>query len=298
MSSKLLKKIGMDIGYLMLRGVEMACRTRGHSFAPRLSRSIGSLIYKLGIRKKVSLENARIVFPDLSDKARLKIIERAYNEGAAFWLETTSYAHNHPGDILRNMEVEGRCNLDRALAKGRGVMSSGIHLGSFPLQAVWMTQAGYNFNILSRYPHDERVIETFRRVRQKAGIRLIRDLPRRQCARDCTRALKNNEIIFFQLDQRAMQSKAGVDINFFGHPYHSFGGLVSMAKRANAPLVPMYMHRVKDAHHRLVIEPEIELVSTGDKRNDDRTNLELIFARYETWIRAHPESWWWPNKRW
>ena len=209
-----------------------------------------------------------------------------------------TYAFRGPGHVLRSVSVEGREHLDAALARGRGVVAPGIHLGNFSLISIWMTQAGYDFRFLSRFPHDDRIVRRLAILRRMAGVKLIRDLPRRACLEQCRATLAGNGIIGFQLDQRAMQSHPGVEVTFFGLPYRAFGGMVSLALKTGAALVPMYIVRERGVRQRMVIEPALEIPGTGDRRADVEACVQGLMHRFERWIRACPAHWWWPTRRW
>ena len=292
-------RIGAAAGWAALRIISSLVRPRGPAYGVGLGRAIGRLAWAIpGRRKALSLRNAAVALPHLTPRERRRAVREAVLNSFPYWPEPATYAFRGPRNVLRTVRVEGREHLDAALARGRGVVAPGIHLGIFPLMAAWMTQAGYDFQFLSRFPHNERVTELMARYRARLGIRLIRDLPRRQCLVDCREALDRGGIIGFQLDQRAMSSYPGVDVPFFGREFHAFGGMVSLALKAGAPLVPMYVFRERGIHHRLVIEPEVEVDSGLPRKEATRRAIELLMRRFEGWVREHPEHWWWPRRIW
>jgi len=282
-----------------MRIVASLVRTRGPGYSVSLGRAVGRLLWAfLGKRRTLSLKNAEVALPHLSARERLRVVRESIRNSVPYWPETVAYACRGPEKLLRTVSVDGREHMDAALARGRGVVAPGIHLGIFPLMASWMTQAGYDFQFLSRYPHNERAVRLMAKVRARTGIRLIRDLPRRQCLLDCRDALARGGIIGLQLDQRAMSVLPGVDVPFFGHMFHAFGGMVSMALKTGAPLVPMYIFRKGGIRHQLVIEPEIEVDGDVPRKEAVRRALELLMGRFEEWVRAHPEHFWWPHRFW
>jgi KDO2-lipid IV(A) lauroyltransferase len=272
---------------------------RGPAYAVSLGRAIGRVAWAIpGKRKALSLRNAAIALPHLTPRERQRIVREAVMNSLPYWPETVAYACRGPENVLRTISVEGREHLDAALAQGKGVISPGIHLGIFPLMATWMTQAGYDFQFLSRFPHNKRASDLMARVRARTGIRLIRDLPRRQCLIDCRSALARGGIIGLQLDQRAMTSYPSVNVPFFGHEFHAFGGMVSLALKSGAPIVPMYIFRTGGIRHRLVIEPEIAVDRSLPRKEAVRSAIELLMRRFEEWVVEHPEHWWWPHRFW
>lgn len=295
---KWLKKIGADIGWAAMRLSETLVKSRMTGYAIALGRAIGTVLWWLvGSRRRLALKNAEVVLPDVPFAQRRRIVREAVIDSVSHWPEVVSYAWTGPERILSNITVEGRENLDRALAKGRGVIAPSVHLGNFALIGIWMTQAGYEFYFLTRYPHDPRVVRRFVYLRKyRLGIGAIRDLPRRECTRGILTALRRNAIVYMQLDQPSRD--VFLEVNFFGRPFGAFMGPVTLALKTGAALVPMYILRERSCRQRLVIEPEFELARTGSRREDAEAGLRALLGHFEGWIRAHPDQWWWLSRRW
>lgn len=281
-----------------MRLAETLVRGRGTGFALSLGRCLGRLIWMLlPGRRALSLANAEVALPDLPPEERRRAVREAVLNSSAFYPELLSYCYLGPEEVLGNVEVRGIENLEAALARGKGVVAPSIHLGNFPLILVWLGQRGYKTWVLTRYPHDERVTRRFRAGRRTLGIKGIRDTPRQVSIKSSMRVLRErNGILFIQLDQRA--ASGGVSVKFFGRPFSAFMGPVWFALRAGAAVVPMYILRTRGIKHRIVIEPEFELARTGDRKRDVRVNLQALMRRFEGWIRAHPDQWWWFSRRW
>lgn len=297
----LAKRIGTDIGWAAMRLAESATRVRGTGYALRLGRGIGSCLWGVaGVffrgRKRLSLANAEVALPEVPARQRRRIVRESVIESVSFWPEVVSYAYFGKHRILRVVAVEGRENLLAALAKGKGVIAPSIHLGNFMLIGMWMTEAGHEFYFLTRYPHDMRLVRRLIHLRRVLGMGAIRDLPRRACMRGIFEALESNAVIFMQLDQRS--GKTGVDVEYFGLPFRAFTGPMAIALKTGAAVVPMYIVRERGMRQRLVFEPELDLVRSGDRQADVKANIQRLMHIFEGWVRRHPESYWWFNRKW
>jgi Kdo2-lipid IVA lauroyltransferase/acyltransferase len=60
----------------------------------------------------------------------------------------------------------------------------------------------------------------------------------------------------------------------------------------------VFIHRLPDGDHELVLDPEIPLVITGDLDHDILVNTARYTAAIERHVRAHPEQWFWVHRRW
>ena len=65
-----------------------------------------------------------------------------------------------------------------------------------------------------------------------------------------------------------------------------------------APVLPAFNMRQKDGRYRVVIEPEIQLIRTGDKDLDVEKNTELFTGVIERYVREYPDHWFWLHQRW
>lgn len=293
-----LKRIGADAGWAAMRLSETLVKSRMTGYAVALGRAVGAALWLLvRSRRNLALRNARVVLPTLAERERRRVVREAAVDSVSHWPEVVSYAYAGTRRILSTVTVEGRENLDRALARGRGVIAPSVHLGNFALIGIWMTQAGYEFYFLTRYPHDPRLVRRFVYLRRyRLGIGAIRDLPRRECTRGLLAALERNAIVYMQLDQPSRD--VYVEVPFFGRPFGAFMGPVTLALKTGAALVPMYILRERGPRQRLVIEPEFPLARTGDRRADAEAGLRALMAHFEKWIVSHPDQWWWVSRRW
>jgi KDO2-lipid IV(A) lauroyltransferase len=46
------------------------------------------------------------------------------------------------------------------------------------------------------------------------------------------------------------------------------------------------------------VEPEVELIRTGDRERDVAANTALFSRVIEGWVRERPGHWFWMHRRW
>jgi KDO2-lipid IV(A) lauroyltransferase len=191
--------------------------------------------------------------------------------------------------------VSGLEHLDAALAKGRGVIALGAHLGNFCLVGARLAAEGYPVSVLVKPPRNPRIAGLMDDYRQKLGQKTVRARPRSQATRELIRLLRDNEIAVVIADEFRSN---GIPTPFFGHPVAARRGPVTLALRTGAAVVPVYMFRQADGRLALMIEPELSLTTTGRLTEDIRSNTVLLTAWLEQVVRAHPEQWNWMVVRW
>ena len=198
--------------------------------------------------------------------------------------------------IDRLFKIEGKENLDRALAKGKGIIGLSAHIGNFMMISIKMNRKGYSFGYIARDILGERVAKLLADMRRRMGAYTIPAFPPHACTHRCIDWLRKNSILFLQFDR--IPVKGGVVIDFFGHPAATMPGPITLARRTGAAIVPMFIVRQRDNTHKIVIEPEVELEKTGDKEKDLLTNAQKLTKIVENAILRYPEDYFWIFRRW
>lgn len=261
---------------------------------------LGRLIYRLlPVRRRVILQNLRRVFGDHAPASALERLAQAHYAHLArllwefLWFPWVSAARRR-----KMVRVENLDSLERALAKGRGVLVLTGHFGSFEVA----TAAG-----LDSYPHargrfyfvrrpikpgwlDDLVTRRF--VRVGFGV-----LPKRGGLDALLDRLAAGDLVVFPFDQHASR-KDGVMVPFFGHPAGTFRSLAVLALSTGAPVVPAASWREPGGRHVLRFEAPLALVEHTDTNEAIRANTRAYNAALETLVLRHPEQWWWIHRRW
>ncbi|NQT28180.1 MAG: hypothetical protein HQ570_01125, partial [Candidatus Omnitrophica bacterium] len=94
---------------------------------------LGSLAYlTIGRHRKIAINGLSIAFPEMSLKEKKRIARFYFAFMAQSTFELLSFVKNPR--YLENIGIEGRENLEKALAKKKGVLLLTAHLGNFPLK--------------------------------------------------------------------------------------------------------------------------------------------------------------------
>lgn len=202
----------------------------------------------------------------------------------------------HPERIKKFVQIEGLQYLDEALRKGKGVVALSAHFGSFPLLLSRLALAGYPISSVLRRMRDIRLDMLFEKKREKMGVGSIYTQPRNECVSKCLQSLRNNEIVFIQLDQNF--GTGGVFVDFFGVKAATATGPIVFAVRTGAAIVPMFIHRVKGVKHKIVIKPPLTIHKDTMGKENLVTTVAEFTLMIENYIRKYPHEWGWIHKRW
>ncbi len=282
------------VSYLFLRSVLMVIDMFPYSMAPRIGRFLGRTLRHLD-RKHVriaakNLEKSRgVVQPDEIPA----FIDRVYEHlglGFVEMLMTPRLMQRH--EVSRYVTLDGFEPVSRFLKEGRGVIVAIGHLGNWELIGLAVTMAGYPLNSLARPMENPWVDRYLNRFRTQTGQRII---PKYHALGSMIRVLQRGEMLVIQIDQDARH--AGVYVDFFGRPAATHRSAATLALKYGSPVFVADVHREGERHR--VILSEAILPETFKGLPDPVQALTQAYtAKFEEFVRAHPEQWFWVHDRW
>jgi KDO2-lipid IV(A) lauroyltransferase len=279
-----------------VRGLSLTGRLLpDRAFGP-LGRTVGRLAWTAMPRyRRVALANLERAFGAEWSAARREAVARASfghlgTTLVEFFLRQPRLTME---EVEREVRFEGREHFDAAFARGRGVLLITAHYGNWELMGPRLARAGYQVSAVSRTADDPGIEAMIESIRTRCGLRQI---PRKQAAREGLAALRRNEILAILLDQNTLTG--GVFVPFFGYPASTATGPAVFALKTGAALVPTFCLREADGTHTMRAWPPIYPEPTGDRQHD----IEVLTARVtrviEEQIRERPELWSWLHNRW
>ena len=286
------KSLRRFCAYLLIRVLVSLARVLPRRLGSAVFGNLGAVAY-LCLRKsrRIALVNLRLIYGRaVPDKEIRRIARRAFINLGKFAYDVVSLNRVAPQGLARIIEVTGLDNLDRAFARGKGVILLSGHVGNWELMAAYLSRAGYPLNVLATRLKNSRLDELIVSLRRNVGIAV---LERSGGLKDALRCLNRGEILGILIDQDT--SVESVLVDFLGRPTKTAVGPVKLASRTGAAIVPLAMLMTDNGHYR--IEVKEPLVVSGQEAslvND----VERCSKAVETFIRAEPSQWVWMHRRW
>lgn len=179
--------------------------------------------------------------------------------------------------------LEGRENLDLALADGKGVLLLTMHTGNYEFMQVLLPQLGYRLNAVMKAPPGDRLFQFINRSRTATGCRLINvetaDMYRESLAR-----LADNEIVGLLIDTGARESR-NETVVFLGKKMPAATGWLTLAQRSAATLL---IGTCRRENGQLVVKIEPPFRITAGNREAMREHVRRSFDEF---VRAYPDQW-------
>jgi phosphatidylinositol dimannoside acyltransferase len=250
---------------------------------------IGMLIYAAAprVRQQVAC-NMRVALgpaagnSEVEEQTRLVFRNLAKNYYELFHLPGFSQQA-----IRARIDLSGVENIDAALQLGKGVLLAGMHFGNTEYLMQLPTFYPYmRFVLLVEKMADARVFDVLHRMRASMGMEMVPvDEPLK-----IVRALKQNRLVGIAIDRDVTHS--GIQVTFMGRTAVLPDGVIRLAMRTGAAIVPAYgWTEAGSKHIQVRVLPAIELTRCGKSDNEVRLNLERVLAKFEPAIHAHAGQW-------
>jgi KDO2-lipid IV(A) lauroyltransferase len=276
----------------MLSGVACALPPRVRL---RLGGALGRLAWLVdGRHRRVTLDNLRHAFGETRsprDMRRLGAASLAHLGRLA--VEVLAFPTYRRTIIGTQLRIDGIEHLHGAQAKGKGVIGFTGHFGNWELATLGLGYLGCPFAGIARRFDNPYLDQWMTRRRTLTGGTVI---PKRQAVGAALRVLREQGRVGVLIDQRPKHP--AVQVPFFGRPAHTIELVAILALRMAAPILPFFVVLEPAGTWRLVFEPEVPVVVTGDRQADVYRITADCTAILERWVRKYPEQWLWAHNRW
>ncbi len=192
-----------------------------------------------------------------------------------------------PAEAEARVSFERLDRLDAALSEGKGVIIVGLHLGSWDVGAVYLSQRHYPLNAIVLSSNGNDRLDTFmRHLRSEAGIRVI---SAHGGLGPAAEALRRNEVLALLIDA-ATEGKS-VKVGFLGGYPHFSAGPAALALRTKAVVLPACTVRLPHNTFRGFIGDKVEPGTSGDFHGTVETFTQRMLDSLQGYVRQYPDQW-------
>jgi KDO2-lipid IV(A) lauroyltransferase len=266
------------------------------SIAQFLGRMLGALVFMIPLsRKRAAFENILLSFNNNMGKRDAKrLLLKVFLHFGQMLFEVPHVMRLCGRNVHRYVTFEHEENLLNASRKNKGVLAFTGHVGNWELMSAAFAIHFGSGAVVARPIDFSPFDKLMRDIRTRCGMDII---PKQHSMRKLMAALKQNKTIGILLDQN-VDWYEGEFVNFLGRMACTNKGLALIAMKTGAPVVPIFSVRQGDGRYRIVIEKEVELINTGDRVRDVQDNTTLFTNIIESYVRKHPDQWFWFHNRW
>ena len=279
-------------------GVVVAVRTLARLLPRTASLVLGTALGRVfhlfhGRRRELAVANLRAAFPERSEADCRAILRAAFYQFGRHVVDFLNFDAMGRDQMMGLVEWQGDEHVQRAMAKGRGVMYFTGHFGCWELQIMVHAYRFGPIVMVARTLDNPRLERLIERIRSRVGTRV---LSRQGAIRGLLGALTRRESVGMMIDQH-IQDRSAVVVNFFDRPASTTSAIAALALRTGAPIIPVFALPLPGGRYRMIYEAPIEPPSSDDP-DAVQTYTERCTAVLERYVRRDPHLWLWMHRRW
>ncbi len=239
-------------------------------------------------RADVAEAQLSAAFPDLEPADRARLLQDLFRHLAL----TVHEVFVRPPDPDWACVSGGWDPLEKTLARGRGLILASLHCGNFELCGRVIARRCELLDVVK--PQRNRLFDRYLdRMRRRGGIATV---PVDRSGPAVLAHLRKGGVVSLLLDQDA--GDKGVVVDFLGRPASTWSGAARLSLQTGCPVLPVCLVRDPAEGHRLRFGSLIDPGELPGDLREVRALTALITRRLETFVREHPEQWFWVHRRW
>lgn len=254
-----------------------------------LGRGIGRLLHLLlPRRRRIAERNLALCLPKLAPERRRELVRACFESIGIAFFEVALAWWGEDERLQALARVEGLEHLERALARGRGVILLSGHFTTLEIGAR-LLHRHQAFRPVYRASRNEVWDWAMLRGRERHVGQAID----RGDVRGILRVLRANGCVWYAPDQDYGREHS-VFVPFFSVPTATITATSRLAALTGAAVVPLFQRRLPGTGGYVVtLEPALEAFPSGDDTADAARVSRLV----EGWVRACPEQYLWTHRR-
>jgi len=279
--------------YLALKILSTIVSTVSRSTATGVGSFAGLLIYlAIPRQSKRALENLKTAYGSSKDAAELRrMVRRVFIQLGRNLADVLRLPLVRKDNLDSLVSVRGLERLDKAMARGRGLIVITGHLGCWELLAAFFSLRGYPVSVVGRRVYDSRVDSIVRSFRSGKDINLVPD----GNIQEALKCLRSGRALGLLIDERANDS--GIPVDFFEGRSRVTRGPAVLSMRASAPVIPLGIHRGDRGKHIIEIGEAMYFERSEDPKSDVPSYARMCSKAVEAFIRKYPMEWVWMHDK-
>jgi len=186
-------------------------------------------------------------------------------------------------------------NLENTLGNSQnGMVLATIHMGNWELAGIAIDLNDLPIFSIARRQKNPLTDAYINHMRSNFNMKVL--LNDKYIYREIITRLKNNNIFAILPDVR--NPRSAQSIPFLGFDANLGSGTASFARKCNCTIQPMITYRIGLSQHSFKLLRPIKPQLEKDKKEDIKRMMNDLMAQFTEAIKAHPEQYFWYNKRW
>ena len=271
----------------------VACRMP-YSLLMSMGSGLGKLYYKfIKKQRNLAIKQMRESLKIDQQEAEKLVRESFINMGKNF-MEVLYMPALNQENFTKYIEVEHLERMTAALAEKRGVVVLTGHVGNWEWLSAAFTMNNLPVSAIAKQQPNMDYTNALNDLRATIDVEIFSRGTSELLS--AAKALKKGRILGFLADQDA--GPGGAFIEFLGKTASTPMGAAVFAKKFNSPIIPAFILRQPDGHHKVLVGEVLRYEDTGDADKDLFDLTYKMTKILEKIILDNPTQWLWFQKRW
>jgi len=263
----------------------------------RIAERLGCRFAPILPRSRLARRNMKQAFPEKSEAEIDKLIGDMWGNFArgiaeyVFLDKLFDFDQQKPGE--GRVDVVGVENFIKLRDAKKPVIIFTAHTGNWEILPIAASTYDLNVTALFRPPNNQFIAKRVLKARRTENGDLVPS--RAGAAWALARVLENNGAVGLLADQALTK---GPRIEFLGRPATANPLAAKLARQFDCDIYPARCVRLPGGRFRLELHDKIPLTRNSDGAPDILETTKTINGIIETWVREHPEQWFWLHDRW
>ena len=271
----------------------VACRTP-YSWLMAAGKGLGILYFKFIKKQRNRAVKQMMESLHNSQEEAEKLIRASFINMGKNFMEALYRPVLNKENFHKHIEIDHLEIMEQALAEKHGVVVLTGHVGNWEWLSAAFTMNDMPVTAIAKPQPNMDYTNALNELRSKINVEIFSRGTSELLS--AAKALKKGKILGFLADQDA--GPGGAFIEFLGKTASTPMGAAVFAKKFNSPIVPAFILRQPDGHHRVEIGEIMRYEDTGDS-DKDLFDLTYKMTKFlEKKILDNPTQWLWFQKRW
>ncbi len=271
----------------------VACRTP-YSLLMKIGAGLGRLYFRfIKKQRNLAIKQMRESLKIDQAEAEQLVRESFINMGKNF-MEVLYMPALNKENFDKFIEIEHLERMKSAISEKHGVVVLTGHVGNWEWLSAAFTMNDLPVSAIAKQQPNMDYTNALNDLRATINVEIFSRGTSELLS--AAKALKKGRILGFLADQDA--GPGGAFIEFLGKTASTPMGAAVFAKKFNSPIIPAFILRQPDGHHKVLVGEIIRYTDTG---NPDKDLFDLTYKMtkiLEKIILDNPTQWLWFQKRW
>lgn len=249
----------------------------------------GDTFFLLSVKRRNNVSNniQHALGPDYNKRKIRRKTRDVFRNAARNYLDSMKLSQIKWENQGGKVKIEGMHHLIRAVSSGKGVIIATAHLGNFEFGAHVIASGGIEMMILVEAFNSTPFLRKLVELRSGNGVKI---LPVDMTGiKEGIQTLRGGGTVAIVCDRDLKGN--GIKTKFLGEETTFPVGVVNLALRTGATIVPIFSLRESNNNTLIFVEPPLELSEMENHDQALKANLECLIAVLEKYIRTYPEQW-------